>query len=270
MCKWEQLVKPDMAQLGCLIMKAKGEERTMAELAELVGTSASTLSRAVTGKATRPVSYEIIEKIAEHAAEGSGVLLEDLLYANGYRRKRERIVWGENDIFDKIERRDKLSDVVKSKVLESGAQVAIAKRYTPESDLEQFFLDIGFASHEELILQTNLFPDTNFWVVNPCSYISVQEDGSDATDRVSLILQQVSAILMCDNWRPDILKGVRYTFSIADEVMYREFLRAVRLMKARFNNCFTVMWVDIEAKEIVEETVLENSSGLSTKITDLI
>lgn len=270
MCKWEQLVKPDMAQLGSLIIKAKGEGRTMAELADLVGTSASTLSRAVTGKATRPVSYEIIEKIAEHAAEGSGVLLEDLLYADGYRRKRERVVQGANDIFDKFDRRQKLSSVVKARVLESGAQVAIAKRYTSESDLDPFFFDIGFASHDELILQTNLFSDVNFWVVNPCSYVSAHEDGSDATDRISLMLQQVSAILMIDNWRPEILQGVRYTFSIADEVVYREFVRAMRLMKAKFNNCFTVMWVDIEAKEIIEETILENTAGMSTKITDVI
>lgn len=259
---WIQLVKPDMPQLADLIIRAKGNDRTMAELAEKVGTSASTLSRAINQKATRPISYEILVKIAENAAEGSEVDLDSLLYADGYRRKRTREIQGDNEIWDKTSRRSDITKLIQEKVLESGAQVSLTKRYTEiEPELDQYYLDYGFPSHGETIIKTDLFVGKKYWVVNPCSYVSEKEDGTDAIDRVSLILKEVSDLLMIDRWRPEQLSNVRFTFAIADELIYYQLLRAFKDLHAKFNNCFTVMLVDLIQKEIVEETVLLHVGG---------
>ena len=57
---------PDKMLIASLINKAKGS-RNMAQLAEVCGVSASTLSRAVNGKITKPMSVELIKSISEHA-----------------------------------------------------------------------------------------------------------------------------------------------------------------------------------------------------------
>lgn len=261
---WTQLVKPDMKQMADLIVRAKGPDRTMAEFADAVGTSASTLSRAVNLKATRPISYDILVGIAENAEEGSGIDLEGLLYADGYRKKREREVSGDNEIPDKMKRRNDIVSVLQGRLLATGAQVALDKCYVEaEPELDKYFFDYGYPSHGETIFKTDLFEGSTHWVVYPCSYVSLKEDESDAVERIDFLLKQVSDVLMIDRWRPEQLAGVRFTFAIADEVIYRHFLRAMRDLKAEFNNCFTVMLVDIDKTEIVEETVLPCTKGTS-------
>ena len=76
-----------------------------------------------------------------------------------------------------------------------------------------------------------------------------------------LILKEVSDLLMIDRWRPEQLSNVRFTFAIADELIYYQLLRAFKDLHAKFNNCFTVMLVDLIQKEIVEETVLLHVGG---------
>lgn len=260
---WTLLVKPDMAQLADLIIRAKGNERTMAEFADKVGTSASTLSRAINQKATRPISYDVLVKIAENALEGSGVDLDGLLFADGYRQKRARSVEGGNEIWDKSIRRDAITKLIQEAIFESGAQVALVRRYTAEEpELDQYCFDYGFPTYGEMIIKTDFFEGLNYWVVNPCSYVSEKEDGTDAVDRISLILKRVSDLLMIDRWRPEQISNVRFTFAIADEVIYYQLLRAFKSLHAQFNNCFTVMLVDLIQKEIVEETILPHTRGV--------
>ena len=155
---WTLLVKPDMAQLADLIIRAKGHERTMAEFADKVGTSASTLSRAINQKATIPISYDVLVKIAENALEGSGVDLDGLLFADGYRQKRARSVEGGNEIWDKSIRRDAITKLIQEAIFESGAQVALVRRYTAEEpELDQYCFDYGFPTYGDMIIKTDFF-----------------------------------------------------------------------------------------------------------------
>lgn len=258
--EWRLLAQPDMLLLGDLIVRAKGENRTMADFSVAVGTSASTLSRAINQKATRPVALDILVGIADHADTNSGVDLEALLQANGY-RKRRRNKYGEgNEIWDKDIRRRGINALMREKLLETGATVSVAKRYTQEEpELDQYCFDYGFPSHFESIFKTDLFEGKDYWVIYPCSYVSTKEDGSDAVDRIALILKAMSDLLMIDTWRPEQLQKVRFTICIVDEVIYEELLRALKVLKAKFNNVFTVMLLDLENNEIVEETVLPNA-----------
>ena len=202
-------------------------------------------------------------KIAENALEGSGVDLDGLLFADGYRQKRARSVEGGNEIWDKSIRRDAITKLIQEAIFESGAQVALVRRYTAEEpELDQYCFDYGFPTYGEMIIKTDFFEGLNYWVVNPCSYVSEKEDGTDAVDRISLILKRVSDLLMIDRWRPEQLSNVRFTFAIADEVIYYQLLRAFKSLHAEFNNCFTVMLVDLIQKEIVEETILPHTRGV--------
>ena len=54
---------PDITELGNLLKKAKGSNRTMAEYAKECGVSPSTFSRIATGKITQPLSFETVVNI---------------------------------------------------------------------------------------------------------------------------------------------------------------------------------------------------------------
>lgn len=74
---------PNKEKLAELTLRAKGESRSLTEFANTCGVSASTLSRVINQKTTRPNSDDLIAAIAENADPDSGVTLQDLLEAHG-------------------------------------------------------------------------------------------------------------------------------------------------------------------------------------------
>ena len=57
---YEQIRTPDFARIASYVNHAKGSERNMAQFAEATGIGASTLSRIVNGRSTKPLSKEVI------------------------------------------------------------------------------------------------------------------------------------------------------------------------------------------------------------------
>lgn len=75
--------EPNKDEMARLLLKAKGPERTMKELAALCGVDPSTLSRIVNKMNRGPSSDDLIRSIAEHADPESGVTLDILMAAHG-------------------------------------------------------------------------------------------------------------------------------------------------------------------------------------------
>lgn len=73
----------DSKLMSQLLLSAKGPHRTAAKFCEICGIGVSTFSRYANELKKRPCPVDILEKVAEHAAPGSGVTLEKLLAANG-------------------------------------------------------------------------------------------------------------------------------------------------------------------------------------------
>ena len=75
--------EPNHELLANLILKAKGEKRSLTHFAKQCDVNASTLSRIVNQKNSGPCADSIIKKVAENADPESGVTLEQLLAAHG-------------------------------------------------------------------------------------------------------------------------------------------------------------------------------------------
>lgn len=73
---------PDNRALSILINKARGN-RSLDRFAHECNFSANTLYRTLRLERIRPIAYKDILSMAAHAAEGSGVTLEQLMAANG-------------------------------------------------------------------------------------------------------------------------------------------------------------------------------------------
>ena len=73
---------PDKEKLSELLLKGKGEGRSMAEYAEACDSSPATFSRILRKSIQRPLSEELIRKIVDNAAEHC-LNMDDLMQANG-------------------------------------------------------------------------------------------------------------------------------------------------------------------------------------------
>ena len=73
--EWIQEEMPSTARLSELIALAKGPDRSMAELATVCNVSPATLSRAINQKFTKPMSVDLLQAIANNAADTSKVRL---------------------------------------------------------------------------------------------------------------------------------------------------------------------------------------------------
>ena len=79
----------DFEKFAELLLKAKGEDRTMQQFAADIGTHPSTLSRIVHMKNTGPSAVSLLESIAEQADPESGVTLDMLMEVNGKKEKHK-------------------------------------------------------------------------------------------------------------------------------------------------------------------------------------
>lgn len=99
--------QPDRDKLAELVLRAKGEGRTMKQFAQACGVNPSTLSRIVNKKTSSANSDALIDAIYKNAAPESGITLELLLDAHGMvpklrngRTKRFELSLLEKDIQD--------------------------------------------------------------------------------------------------------------------------------------------------------------------------
>ena len=76
--------KLDKDAFSELVLKARGDHRSLTEFAKECGVATSTLTRIVNRENTRASSIELLQSIAQNAEEGSKVTFEQLLGANGY------------------------------------------------------------------------------------------------------------------------------------------------------------------------------------------
>lgn len=75
--------EPNKEKLAELVLKAKGENRSISAFARDCGVSTSTLSRLINMETSKANSDDLIAAIAEHVDPESGVTLNELLDAHG-------------------------------------------------------------------------------------------------------------------------------------------------------------------------------------------
>ena len=122
---------PDKLALGQLITEIRGE-RTMAQLAEQCNVSPSTLSRAVNGKMTKPLSQELIKALA--AKSDDPFMLERLVRANGMADAKtceERKQMAHDNLSLREERLNterKVKNIISTELLRRGKKIQYMER----------------------------------------------------------------------------------------------------------------------------------------------
>ena len=218
---------PDKMLIASIINEAKGC-RTMAQLAELCGISASTLSRAVNGKITKPMPVELIKKIAENAEPKDSQLFERLVRANGLMPKNEfemrnaRISARNHSIIE--ERRileTKAKNIIMNELFNRGIFVKLLPR--GGATLHSSY---GQALPFDFAIETDLGNGKIIWsfLIIPYTLSEVLGEGNIPVGYyLRRAMQNMSGWFLTDAWEPEILKNRLHSFLFVDGSVYLSF-----------------------------------------------
>ena len=258
-----QFMEPDKKALARLLGECKGPDRTMAQMGEATGLSASMLSRINNGNITKPLQEETLTAIFENRAPGCNVTLEDLYRANGMVtvEERNRRVHGV-DIRRQIEEQRELAQqilinellnrgyAVKADIPRGvgGRSVMMGSRTDSSRGDLNISYDLGVTLPELHNLSEWMFD------VFPASSQGPFEDDQperNARFQVRRRVQMRTCIFLVDAWQPERLEGMKFSFVFTDKYMYDAFKEYVRT--AKLNNAMSTILLDLDERVVVKE-----------------
>lgn len=271
---YQQIRTPDMAALANYVNKAKGPERSMAQFAEDTQIGASTLSRIVNGKITKPLSKDVIIKIYEcRANQEDEYLLEALARANGlHSPEYAKRVQAEDRFAAKRNAEASRANMMKNSlvagVVACGMSVdGIINERIVHTDREipaifpRYRGDFTIKLRSEEIIST--IRQWSFFLYPQL----MEEDINQRPDRfvVRMILERITPWFLVDAWYPEELRGQKFSFVFADERLFHAFIEAVK--PAKLNNEMTVILMDRYNFEVVKEVWLPGTYDQLTNIS---
>lgn len=259
-----QYAEPDKRALARLLGECKGPDRTMAQMGEATGLSASMLSRINNGNITKPLPEDTLTLIYENRAQGCNVTMDDLYRANGMVtvEERNRMVHGV-DIRRQIQEQQEMAQqILINELLNRGYAVkadishGIAGRSVMiegRTDSSRGDLNISY----DLGVSLPELHDLSVWLfdVFPASTQGpLRDDVSperNARFQVRRRTQMHSNIFLIDAWQPERLEGLKYSFVFTDKYMYEAFKDYVRT--ARLNNAMSTILLNLDERTVVKE-----------------
>ena len=277
---WEAKVVPDMANVAAKVNDAKGPSRTMAQFAEVCGTSASTLSRIVNMKNTRRMSIELMLAVVENKAATSSLTLVELFRANGLRRtidleeaKIDLSQLNSGELFkafkeNMLEQRQmtyrerSIKNLLSNELLIRGAKVSVHGRKVDKNE-DTSELAFSYRLHPvwDILYRVNILGEYDCWVVGIVPVTTEDNDSPEYLEGMTwAVLKNFSPLFVTDQWEPETLKGKKVTIVFADEKLLNSVYE--KLSNARFKNSFSLMLVDLNKVAIVKEVPLPDNGSV--------
>lgn len=271
---YQQIRTPDMAALANYVNKAKGPERSMAQFAEDTQIGASTLSRIVNGKITKPLSKDVIIKIFEcRANQEDDYLLEALARANGllspeYARRvqvEDRFAAKRNA---EASRANMMKNSLVAGVVACGMSVdgiINEKIVHMAREVPQIFPrhrgDFTIKLRAEEILSS--IREWSFFLYPQL----MDEELNQRPDRfiIRMYLERITPWFLVDAWYPEELRGRKFSFVFIDEKLFDAFIEALK--PAKLNNEMTVLLMDRYTFEVRKEVWLPGNYDQLTNIS---
>lgn len=265
--EYEQYTLMDQAKMASLLINnIKGEKRTMAQLAEESGISASTLSRIASRKVRRPLSLKFLRALAEHSAD-KRVDLDTLARANGMRQKQgyqsEKNMERNRRWRDVKDREASIRILISNALVDCGSRVRVSKGWKNIKDCEEKERTaFGLSPRWNCIIETDAF-ETNgidYWAIiaNPLIVASDDPEGS-LKYGIRAMGDCCAPVFLSDLWKPELYKDCKITFVFVDEHYYKEFIDAYG--KQKVNAHMSAMLVDLDGNEISEEKPFQRIGG---------
>lgn len=272
--EYQQIRTPDMAALANYVNKAKGPERSMAQFAEDTQIGASTLSRIVNGKITKPLSKDVIIRIFEcRANQEDEYLLDALARANGLLSPSyAKRVQAEDSFAAKRNAEASRANMMKNSlvagVVACGLPVdgTINNRIVHVNDDVPLVFprrrgDFTIKLRAEGILSS--IQEWSFFLYPQLT----DEEIRQRPDRfvIRMYLERITPWFLLDAWYPEQLRGNKFSFVFLDESLFNAFIEA--LQPAKLNNEMTVLLMDRYTFEVRKEVWLPGNYDQLTNIS---
>ena len=251
--------------------------RTMAQFADITQIGASTLSRIVNSKSTKPLSKENIIRIYECRANPDDVhLLDFLARANGMFPKdfaervksNDRYAGKRNEIINR-ERMMKNALVAGVASCASIKQVINSPRLCNGCDqvptlyprkCGDFILDLNTESNLSAVKSWSFFIDADL-----LEETDEERMIQNAKREVRHIIGNISGLFLIDAWTPEVLKGTKYSFVFLDEMVFNEFKDALK--EAKLHTEISVILLDKTTYSFISEAWLPGNYEQFTNIS---
>lgn len=260
---------PDKMLIASIITEARGS-RSMAQLAEACGVSASTLSRAVNGKMTKPMTVELIKSIAENAETKDPRIFERLARANGLMPKEqyeERDRRGSTQHLSYMEQRrnleTKAQNIIMTELLKRGIPVRLVDWRKAE-----LHSTCGQSLPFDFAIETNLGDGPFLWTFMTIPYTLSEVLGESKAPvgyYLRRAMQNMSGWFIQDAWEPELLNGRLHTFLFVDGSVYLSFEDTV-VVAASVNNDFSFVTLDMEKEKVNFEIYLSRKDGFKHEL----
>ena len=270
---------PDKEKLSELLLKGKGEGRSMAEYAIACDSSPATFSRILRKSIQRPLSEELIRKIVDNAAEHC-LNMDDLMQANGMLVLRAVRRPKENKVVSR-QGASNMLPLIRSIVHDELYQHDLIPMFMPALPLqnEEFFpasrfgLGLETLAEESIVLHMHRV-DPPFWMLVPdmgetqdvqeASSAKDKNGAKDAAEQTGLlkgVMKQIGPFFLKDHWEPDTLKNLKVTFVFTKRERYEVVRKALTDGQVKVNGCFSLVLMSTSDKCIVDHYFLPSETG---------
>ena len=265
--EYVEALVPDKMKLAMYVNRAKGLERTMAQFADACGVSASTLSRIVNHKITKPLSTELIQAIVKNSADPEQVEYEWVMRANGMvpkERHEQRSYMGDN-YMERREAQMNAEIVIKN---------TIADELYARNHMIQFFQRLPvreLPSSKFALGQYSAFAiriqgyEPMYWnfVVNVTSFQGDDEERirRDRSMFIRRSMDRYSSIFLRDAWEPEIMKDIKTSFVFVDSEAFQMFSDLI--LQAQVNTEMSIILIDTDNQKVVTEKMIPRKEGSS-------
>lgn len=262
-----QMMTPKLEDVVAVLTNAKGADRGWADYAKDCGINPSTMSRIINGKLKSALSVKTLEKLYQGRAATCKMSLDAFLIANGYidEDKQRDMVDQRMAIHDEL---DRTLDLMEKCIV-----TGLYSRDIPFTRVEH--VGDGTPNEEEIL---KLFGNIHCHQLlrvgegdksETCGFefvpLKLEKDEADSEriiqENVQLAIENYATIFLEDAWNLDERLSDRVVFVFIDRILYEAFLDTFK--KRRLNHYMTVLLVDIDETEVIEERPLGQQAGKS-------
>ena len=245
---------------------AKGKQ-SMAEFARKCGLNPMTLSRAVNSSIKKPLDEKTIRVMAECSDLPTEDVLARLMYANGWERnnteeKRQR---AQQNAREKKERRESVQNIIMRTLFEDGYTIS------PVFNTDLEYLDpvlkrCGFPLCTPVRFALSVQGhDLSFWNFTDNIFTGIEFEANkkqykmELEDELFFLMTDMKDVFLRDMWEPQAFEDSLYSIVFVNKDLFDAFIKTLKDVK--FNNSFSLILLDLDKQQVVEERFLPRHDG---------
>ncbi len=263
-----QVTEPNPEDVAETVKEAIGEI-SLREFGAKAGLSASTLSRIINGKITKPLTVEALMNIVVASGgtdEETMTLYRKMARANGMMSKSEQQLLHQH--MELRKQRDSLHGSVK-KMISTTILARLAERgvgISSEYGDDTFDVAGGFIKNVTEMgirydFRLDLESETEQYAWIFWAFPQSEDDYSDGSFNPralsNQLMRELSAVFLADSWKPELYADAKLTFCFVDWQLFECFCHL--LVDAKLNNRFSAILINPDDFTVSEERIFESA-----------